>query len=286
MDVLVSDQIYFDVIAEDGLTSINYQLKPNADPSDAFVISDVYMVDQMTLLISLVPQGINVEAFLANLTPAPGASVQLYDKLGFERNEGLLYMDDRLLVSSSDGSSVVTYYLSVLNEVPNYLAYVVSEVYLVDEENLSIANVALDHTVADFKGNVTPAEGATMEVQNSDGSAKADSDAMAEGDMLVVVAGNGINEAVYTISLSTAVNELESSAVSIYPNPSKGVLNIAGAEIGSRVRVYNSVGANVRDIVVYSGVESISLEDQSAGMFLITITYNDEIKGRYKLIKQ
>jgi hypothetical protein len=173
-----------------------------------------------------------------------------------------------------------------LNEVPNYLAYVVSDVYYVDEENLSIARVAVDHTVADFKGNVTPAEGATMEVQNSGGSSKADSDVMAEGDMLVVVAGNGINEAVYTVALATAVKELESSSVSIYPNPTKGVLNIAGAEIGSRVRVYNSVGANVRDIVVYSGVESISLEDQSAGMFLITITFNDEIKGQYKLIKQ
>ncbi len=286
VDVLVSDQIYFDVVAEDGQTTIKYQLMPTSDPWDAFVTSDVYSVDQMTLLISLVPQGINVEAFLANLTPAPGATWQLYDKLGYERNEGLLYMDDRLLVSSSDGSSVVTYYLSVLNEVPNYLAYVVSEIYNVDEENLSIANVPGDHTVADFKGNVTPAEGAIMEVQNSGGSAKADSDAMAEGDMLVVVAGNGINKAVYTVSLATAVNELDGSAVNIYPNPSKGMLNIAGAEVGSRIRVYNSVGVNVRDIVVYSGVESISLEDQSAGIFLITITYNDEIKGQYKLIKQ
>ena len=286
VDVLVSDQIFFDVVAENGQTRIKYQLKPNADPGDAFVISDVYMVDQMKLLISLVPQGINVEAFLAKLTPAPGASWQLYDKLGFERNEGELYMDDRLVVTSSDGSSVVTYYLSVLNEVPNYLAYVVSEVYLVDEENLSISRVPGDHTVADFKGNVTPAEGATLEVQNSGGSTKADSDAMAEGDMLVVVAGNGVNEAVYTIALSTGVIERDGNAVSIYPNPSKGVLNIAGAEIGSRVRVYNSVGMNVRDVVVYSGVETISLEDQSAGMFLITISLDDKITGQYKLIKQ
>ncbi|MDX2429843.1 MAG: T9SS type A sorting domain-containing protein [Bacteroides sp.] len=286
VDVLVSDQIFFDVVAEDGATSILYQLMPNSDPSDAFVTSDVYSIDQMTLLISLVPQGINVDAFLAKLTPAPGASVQLFDKLGYERNEGLIYMDDKLLVSSADGSVMVTYFLSVLNEVPNYLAYVVSDVYLVDEENLSITQVDVAHSVADFKGNLTPAEGASMEVQNSTGSMKADSDIMAEGDMLVVVAGNGVNQAVYTIALATAVNDEFGSLVNIYPNPSKGILNIAGAEIGSRVRVYNSVGVNVRDIVVYSGVESISLEDQSAGLFLITISLDDEIKGQYKLIKQ
>ncbi len=286
VDVLVSDQIFFAVVAEDGLTSIKYQLMPNSDPSDAFVTSDVYGIDQMTLLISLVPQGINVNAFLAKLTPAPGATVQLYDKLGFERNDGLLYMDDKLVVTSSDGSMEVTYFLSVLNEVPNYLAYVVSDVYMVSEEDLTITEVAGDHTVADFKANVTPAEGATLEVHNSGGSMKADSDVMAEGDMLQVTAGNGVNQTVYTISLMTAVKELNGNMVSIYPNPTKDVLNIAGAEIGSRVRVYNSVGANVRDIVVYSGVESISLEDQSAGMFLITITFDDEIKGQYKLIKQ
>ena len=167
VDVLVSHEIYFEVVAEDGATIIKYQLKPNYDPSDAYVTSDVYLVDQTSLLISLVPAGLTVNAFLGNLVASPGASWQLYDKLGYERNDGTLYMDDKLVVTAEDGASTTTYYLSVLNEVPNYLAYVVSDVYLVSEDDGTISGVSSAHSVTDFEGNVTASEGATMEVQNS-----------------------------------------------------------------------------------------------------------------------
>jgi hypothetical protein len=286
VDVMVSDQIFFDVVAEDGQTSIKYQLQPTSDPSDAFVTSDVYEVDQATLLISLVPQGINVNAFMAKLVPAPGATLQLYDKLGLERNDGLVSMDDRLVVTSADGTVSVSYYLSVLDELPNYLAYVVSDIYLVDQDALTITGVVGSESVADFSANVTPAAGASMEVQNTSGAAKGDSDMMEEDDMLQVTAGNGVNVVTYVISLDyTGIEDLDNAGVNIYPNPSNGLVNIAGAEVGSRIRVYNAGGVNVSDIVVYSGVETISLEDQPAGMFFITISNADEVVGHYKVIK-
>lgn len=286
VDVLVSDQIFFDVVAEDGVTTIKYQLMPNSDPSDAFITSDVYGVDQVSLLISLVPTGINVNAFLAKLTPAPGATLQLFDKLGLERNDGIVYMDDRLQVTSANGEVVVSYYLSQLNEEPNYLAYVLSEVYLVDQDALTITGVLGSESVSIFSGNVMPAEGASMEVQDMGGAAKGDADMMAQEDMLQVTAGNGVAVTTYVITLDvTGLEDLTEDGVNIYPNPSTGLINIAGAEAGSRVRVYNSVGVNVTDIIVYSGVETISLEDQPAGMFFITISNNDEITGHYKVIK-
>jgi hypothetical protein len=286
VDVMVSDQIYFEVVAEDGVTTIKYQLQPTSDPSDAFVTSDVYDVSQDQLLISLVPQGISVRAFLAKLVPAPGATLQLYDKLGLERNDGPVSMDDRLVVTSSDGSTTVSYYLSVLDELPNYLAYVLSDVYLVDQDAKTITGVLGSESVAVFSGNVTPAEGATMEVQDLSGAAKGDSDMMAEDDMLQVTAGNGVTVTTYVISLDyTGIEDLTDAGVSIYPNPSTGLVNIAGAEPGSRIRVYNAGGVNVSDIVVYSGVETISLEDQPAGMFFITISNADEVIGHYKVIK-
>ena len=286
MDVLVSDQIFFDVVAEDGVTAIKYQLMPNSDPTDAFVTSDVYGVDQISLLISLVPTGINVDAFMAKLVPAPGATLQLFDKLGLERNDGIVSMDDRLQVTSANGEVVISYYLSVLNEEPNYLAYVLSDVYLVDQDALTITGVMGSESVTVFSGNVTPAEGATMEVQNTGGAAKGDADMMEEADMLQVTASNGVTVTTYVITLDvTGFENLSEDGVNIYPNPSTGLVNISGAEAGSRIRVYNSVGVNVSDIIVYSGIETISLEDQPAGMFFITISNSDEITGHYKVIK-
>jgi hypothetical protein len=286
VDVQVTDAIYFDVVAEDGATKIKYQLTPNAAATDAWVYSDVYMVDQDKLLISLVPKWMDVDAFLANLVPSTGASLQLYDKLGYERNVGEVQMDDKLVVTSQDGSVQTTYYLTILNEIPNYLAYVLSDVYLVDEDQMTITGVDAHHSVATFKGNVIPAEGATMEVQNSGGSAKADADDMAQDDMLQVTAGNGVNVVTYTISVIVGIEDMDNDALSIYPNPTNGMLNIANAEIGSRIRVYNAVGSAVADVEVTSGLETISLDGHSAGMYFVTISMDNEVSGTYKVIKQ
>ena len=110
---------------------------------------------------------------------------------------------------------------------------------------------------------------------------------MVDDDMLQVTAGNGVNVVTYVISLDhTGIGDLTDANIHIYPNPNTGQLNIAGAEIGSRIRVYNAVGVAVRDLVVYSGIEMISLDDQPGGMFFITISDKDEVVGRYKVIKQ
>ncbi|MEN8228493.1 MAG: T9SS type A sorting domain-containing protein [Bacteroidota bacterium] len=287
VDVLVSDQIYFEVIAEDGVTTITYQLTPNADETSAFVTSDVFMVDQAQLLISLIPEGTNVDAFLGKLVPAPGATWVLLDKYGFERTEGEVVQDDKLIVTAADGVTTKAYYLSILNQEANYLAYVVSEIYLVDQDALTITGVRASNSVADFSGNVTPSAEASMEVQDATGAAKADGDMMAEDDMLQVTAGNGVTVVTYTIELDyTGINDLVNADIRIYPNPSSGLLNIAGAEIGSRIRVYNSVGRALHNVVVYSGIEVISLDDQPGGMYFITISNDEDVLGHYKVIKQ
>ncbi len=287
VDVTVTDQIYFEVVAEDGTTMIKYQLKPNVSETDAFVTSDVFSVDQDQLLISLVPPGTSAEAFLGKLVPAPGATWQIYDKLGYERNDGIVSVDDKLVVTAADGVTTKTYFLTILDEVVNYLAYVVSDVYLVNQESLTIDGVRASQSVADFKGNVTPSEGATLDVMDSQGAAKADADMMADSDMLEVTAGNGVNVITYTIALDfTGLEDLDEGAVRLYPNPTSSHLYVSGAEIGSRIRVYNAVGMAVRDMVVFSGVEEISLEDQPGGLFFVTISRQDEVVGQYKVIKQ
>ncbi|PID92207.1 MAG: hypothetical protein CSA96_04355 [Bacteroidetes bacterium] len=284
VDVTVRGSEYLDVVAEDAVTSIKYQLVPNSDSSDAFVMSDVYLVEQEQFLISLVPEGISVEAFLSYLELPAGATMQLYDKLGYERNDGLVSMDDKLVVTSADGSVNVTYYLKVLNQQPNYLAYVISDVYKVNESDMTITGVPETHTVSDFKSNLSPAAGATIVVTDADGTVKADADAMTNGDLLQVTAGNGVTTVSYVVTLSTGIDNPAELAVSIYPNPSNGLLYIKGAETGSRISVYNAVGVQMRSIVAYNALETISLEGEASGMYFITISNDKAVLGQYKVI--
>ena len=88
--VTVNAYTYFDVVAENGITRITYQFKPQSSAGDAFVLSDIYLVAQRDFLIEFVPRGTNVQTFLSNLVPSFGATIKLVDKMGYERTDGML----------------------------------------------------------------------------------------------------------------------------------------------------------------------------------------------------
>jgi hypothetical protein len=289
VDVLATSNVWFEVVAEDGATTITYQLMPNGDETDAYVTSAVFAVDQGAQIISLIPDGTTVDALLANLVPATGASWVLLDKLGFERTEGMVVQDDQLVVTAADGVTTKTYFLSMLGDVAEYLAYVVSDVYTVDQDMLTISGADITATVSvtDFLANLTPAIGATMEVQDNTGTGKAGADMLAETDQLEVIAANGVNMVIYAIELNTVnVSELGLEGLSIYPNPTAGQFYIEGLEPGLSIKVYNAVGVTLRNITAFSSIEQITLDDQPNGMYYITISNDEDVVGRYKVIKQ
>ena len=142
VDVTVNSGTYLDVLAEDGLTRIVYQLLPASSENDAFVLSDVYTVIQSTNLIHFVPRGTYVQTLLSYLVPATGATMKVVDKMGHERTVGGLYEDDKIVVTSANGMVTRVYHLSMLRTQyileSNYLAYVLSNVYNVDQVNYRI----------------------------------------------------------------------------------------------------------------------------------------------------
>jgi hypothetical protein len=289
VDVLATSGVWFEVVAEDGVTMITYQLMPNGDETDAYVTSAVFAVDQGTQIISLIPEGTTVNALLGNLVPSTGASWVLLDKLGYERTDGMVVQDDQLVVTAADGVTTKTYYLQMLGGTATYLAYVVSDVYMVDQDlkTISGTDVTGAVSVADFVANLDAPEGATMEVQDNTGAAKGDADMLADDDMLYVVAANGVNDETYSIILDhTSIEAPGMSELSIYPNPSAGQFFIEGLEPGLKIRVYNAIGVALLDVTAYSSIEQITLDDQPNGMYYITISNDEDVIGHYKVIKQ
>ncbi len=68
-----------------------------------------------------------------NLVPAPGATMKLFDKLGYDRMFGRVMKDDKLVVTASDEVTTKAYYLQMLGDVSYSLAYVLSDVYTVNQ---------------------------------------------------------------------------------------------------------------------------------------------------------
>ncbi len=176
VNVTVNDNTYFSVVAEDGITSIVYQLIPNATEDDAFLTSVVYDVVQKDVLIKFVPRGTSVSTLLGNLVPSAGASMKLVDKMGHERLDGGIADDDKVVVTSPNGMKTTVYFLAMLAERYNknatYLAYILSNIYVVDQEGYTVNEVSGAETIAEFYSRITPSMGATAVVVDKDGNEK------------------------------------------------------------------------------------------------------------------
>jgi len=290
VSVTVNPDIYFDVVAENGVTRIVYQLQPRTSENDAFILSDVYTVIQTQNLVNFVPRGTNVQTLLSNIIPSLGASIKIVDKMGLERTEGTLYEDDKVVVTSSNGLVTRVYHLSMLRTqyIPEttYLAYVLSNVYAVDQVEYTIAGPTGTTLLSDFYARITPSMGATAVVVDAGGNEKTSGD-LNDGDMLKVTSADGKIEVMYELKLDlTSVDLTGVQQIEIYPNPTTGRLNVRGVEQGGRIRVFNAVGTAVLDIHVSSNSESISLSDQPSGMYMIVVSKENKLLGRFKAVKQ
>ncbi len=289
VNVTVNDNIYFDVTAENGITKIVYRLIPSVSQSDAFLTSDVYVVLQKDGLIDFVPRGTNAQVFLSNLVPSAGAKMKLVDKYGMERTAGQIVQNDKVVVTSPDGKNTRVYYLSMLAtqyiRQTTYLAYIQSNIYTIDQVGYKVSGVSGSETVAAFLGKVKASQGASASIVDKNGNAKTTGD-IDGGDMVKVVSADGKMLVYYTFGILTGVNVYESNNINLYPNPTNGKINVSGVKSGDRIQVYNSVGATIRDINVQSSVESVSLDNQPAGMYMIVISNNNKMLGRYKALRK
>jgi hypothetical protein len=289
VNVTVNDNIYFEVTAEDGVTTILYQLIPDVSLKDAFITSDVYSIIQKNVLIRFVPRGTTASSFLANLVPSSGASMVLIDKLGKERTEGNISVDDKVIVTSANGEISKAYFISMLAEqyIPEttYLAYILSSIYDIDQVNYQINGVNGDETLDKFYSRIRTSLGATAVVVDKDGNEKTSGD-IDGSDKVKVTSVDGKIEVLYTFGQLTGNAIVETNNIELYPNPTSGKLNISGVEPGNRIQIFNSTGAAIRTINVKNSIEVISLQKEPAGMYLIIISNNNQLLGRYKAIKK
>lgn len=288
VNVVVSDQIFFEVVAENGVNTTLYQLKPTVSASDAYVTSDVYSVDQFASVIQFIPGGTSVHSLLSNLYPVTGATMKVFDKSGFERQDGDIYKDDKLVVTSADKLNTKVYYFSMLNFKANlYLAYVISEDYNVDQMNLIIKGPSVGTSVADFVSKLYPSFGATVKVIGNKGAGNQNTGNIAAGDVLVVTAADGVTTATYRIwDVTGTIDKVSTSNIKMYPNPTTGRVIVQGLAKGNRVQVFNASGITLRDVTVDNATDYVSLEAQPAGIYIFVVSNGTQHINIQKIVKK
>ncbi len=295
VSVTVNPDIYLDVVAEDNITRIIYQLQPSTSEGDAFILSDVYEVSQLDNLIHFVPRGTNFQAFLSNIIPSLGATIKLVDKMGFERTEGIIRADDKVVVTSANGLNTRIYFISFLATITipqtTYLAYVLSDAYSINQVGYEIAAglapLTSETLLSEFLGYITPSMGAAISVVDKDGNVKTTGD-LNDGDKLLVTSADGKITTTYTLALdlTSAGSVGLSHQIEIFPNPASDKLNIQGVKAGNRIQIYSANGALIHEVKAQSSLEIIPLDQVPTGMFMIVVSDNQNVLGRYKAIRK
>ena len=111
MDVLASDGLNVKVTAQNG--NVCFYSLSFAEVAMPYVLSQVYSVDQENKIINYV-SSVSVDAFLAGLSPSPGATIRVVNDYGKVREVGQVAYRDRLLVTK--GAVSVSYLIHFMSD--------------------------------------------------------------------------------------------------------------------------------------------------------------------------
>jgi hypothetical protein len=286
-NITVNSDMYIKVIAENRIATMNYQLSPDGTEYDAFLLSDVYSISQKQQLIKFVPRGTNVSSLKRNLYPSNGATFKVVNKLGQERTDGIINEDDKVVVTSMNRKVTKVYYLSLRAEkyIPQttYLAYILSEVYSIDQLNHTISGT-LPNTVADFMAQITPAPGANVILVESNGIEKT-SGQIQNGDLVKVSSIDGKHTVYYTFDSTTSAGKKVYHPISVFPNPTEGKLFITGLDKKYKIEIFNVTGILVQSLDSSEYIETISMEYHPTGIYMVVLRSPEETKV-FKIVKK
>ena len=82
-------------------------------------------------------------------------------------------------------------------------------------------------------------------------------------------------------------NGCKNNKITVYPNPTKDILNITGIEVGSTIKIINMIGQDLIILTATRSSESINIKDLPSSNYILSIINNKSLeKKNIKFIKQ
>ena len=230
--IIYGDEVI--VTAQDGTTKGIYSIYVNANTASpiATITSDTYTVSNLsnttngTGQITDVSFGTSATIFKTHLTPATGATFEVYLTDGVTPETGNVVSNDEVIVTAANETTTGIYLISIApcqtdptkasycdkicvnNQcvAPSTDASATSSSFTVGalsggtHGTGTITGVPFQTFASDFKNNLTPAIGTTSNVYQSDG-VTVEYSYVATGDKFIVTAQDGVTKGIYTISI-------------------------------------------------------------------------------------
>lgn len=191
--------------------------------NDATVSSSIFTVDNVASTVNNVPYGTTLSTFKAGITPATGASFEVYQANGTTVATDLK-TDYKVKVTAEDRSTTKTYTVTVS---PNTDATLSSSIGTVSNSVYTITNVPYGTTLSAFKAGITPAADASFEVYQADGTTVATD--LKTDYRVIVTAQDTITTKTYTVVVNqnnvATLSNLTVTAGTLTPVFSPSTLN-------------------------------------------------------------
>lgn len=221
----VQPDLFFKVTAEDMQTIIIYHLEVDTTGNDIFIFSDLFEVDQQSGIIASIPDGISVSSFLSYLWASPGGDIHVHDESGVERTMEILNSEYYATITGNSGLRKKTYKLQMLSESEGIYAYVLSDLFSIDQDGKFIYGITDTLQVSGLLNNLIPALDADITILDINGSTKSSGNIIPGEDKLRVTSGNQeltviyqlLTEPLYTVTfaIGDGVSSLEGAELII-----------------------------------------------------------------------
>ena len=288
VDTKVSDDVYFEVTAQNLVTVIKYKLEPAALSSDAFVISTLYSVDQDYNLIHGLADGTSIMLFYKNIDVVKGATTKVFTKLGHERVDGQLAYDDVLQVVSEDGTVTRTYFIAFVNETTPDSNAAPQIILAFSDSTIAVPGTLLLSATADDDGlpppakltylwEVTSANAADVVIENANAlNTNVTFNAKAEYTLRLSVSdGAMVSNANVVVNVGyVGVKNSITPTLRLYPNPAKNKLIIELTnmpEQTSIVSIFDVTGSVIYNTVLSTAKNEINISGFESGLYFVKI---------------
>lgn len=195
-----------------------------------------------------------------------------------------------MVVTSPDGSVTKEYFLLFLEESIGGEAWVVSDIFAVDQIERAISNINPNTSKVVFEGLIDIAPRATFVLKDADGNPVDAGTAMIEsGYQLVVTSGDKQLEVTYILYVNTTSVDYDNalSDIKAYPNPASDRIIVEGVEESSQIVIMDIVGSIIKIIPNTNYYRtSISITDLPSGVYILYTTTDKARSNVVRFVKE
>jgi hypothetical protein len=235
-----STMVTYTITAEDGITSLDWKVTVSEEaPASDATLSDL-LIDNVSV------EGFDAAVYSYSkeypygTTTIPAVSYILNNATASAVQNDATSMPGTtsVVVTAQDGTTELTYSIEFTWAAASTEAFVTSTVYTVNDTDESITDIPFGTALATFKANLTPANNATFEVYQADGTTLASD--LQTGFKVIATAQDGITIKTYTITLD------EQAATDLFFTE-----YIEGSSNNKAIEIYNPTGVDV-DLSAYT----------------------------------